>query len=278
MNWSKVRAVVDKELADARKNKMILLSMALIPVLLVALTLGTAYAILRDPESMDEEDMSIIPAELLWVMEPTEALVVMFNDQFLFYFLLIPMAMPVYIAAYSIVGEKEAKSLEPLLAAPVSVWELLVAKSLAAVVPSVILTWLSFVVLVAGGYLILPPVVFDALVATGLAGRHGAFEPVAGLSIGFQRGHRLVAGKRPPRGATDHRHLCGAYHRPQHGGAGGQDLSGSFRHVDGGRGDPAAGCDRALFRRQAVPAREDSDALEVKVGWPAGRPCQRRKQ
>jgi ABC-2 type transport system permease protein len=88
----------------------------------------------------------------------------MMNDQYLFYFLLMPMMMPVYIAAYSIIGEKETKSLEPLLATPISVWELLVGKSLAAVIPSVVLTWLSFVVLIVGGYFIMPESVFLAMI------------------------------------------------------------------------------------------------------------------
>jgi len=97
-------------------------------------------------------------------MDPMHAFLILMNDQYLFYFLLIPMMMPVYIAAYSIVGEKETKSLEPLLATPISVWELLVGKSIAAVVPSVVLTWFSFIVLVIGGYFIMPELVFLALI------------------------------------------------------------------------------------------------------------------
>jgi ABC-2 type transport system permease protein len=163
MNGAKIRAVLEKEIADARKNKMIIISMALVPVLLVALTLGTAYFMLNSGDEWDESDVGIIPAELR-DMNPMHAFLVLMNDQYLFYFLIIPMMMPVYIAAYSIVGEKETKSLEPLLATPISVWELLVAKSIAAVVPSVILTWLSFIVLVIGGYFVMPEPVFLELI------------------------------------------------------------------------------------------------------------------
>jgi ABC-2 type transport system permease protein len=163
MNGAKVRAIVDKEIADARKNRMIVISMALVPLLLVALTLGTAFFMLRSDGGLDEDDMSIIPPQL-GDMDPRHAFLMMMNDQYLFYFLIIPMMMPVYIAAYSIVGEKETKSLEPLLATPISVGELLVGKSIAAVVPPVILTWLSFLVLVVGGYFIMPEPVFQALI------------------------------------------------------------------------------------------------------------------
>ena len=168
MNGAKILAIVEKEVADARKNKMIVISMALLPILLVATVLGTAYFMLyiegeMGEAKMDEDDLSIIPAELQ-DMDPMHAFLMLMNDQYLFYFLLIPMMMPVYIAAYSIVGEKETKSLEPLLATPISVWELLVGKSIAAVVPSVVLTWFSFIVLVIGGYFIMPELVFLALI------------------------------------------------------------------------------------------------------------------
>ncbi|MCK4449936.1 MAG: ABC transporter permease subunit [Anaerolineae bacterium] len=168
MNGAKILAIVEKEVADARKNKMIVISMALLPILLVAMVLGTAYFMLyiegeMGEAKMDEDDLSIIPAELQ-DMDPMHAFLMLMNDQYLFYFLLIPMMMPVYIAAYSIVGEKETKSLEPLLATPISVWELLVGKSIAAVVPSVVLTWFSFIVLVIGGYFIMPELVFLALI------------------------------------------------------------------------------------------------------------------
>jgi ABC-2 type transport system permease protein len=163
VNWVKVRAIVEKEIADARKNRMIIISMALLPIMLVALTLGSAYFFLNSGDELEGDDADIIPPQLEY-LDAKHAFLIMLNDQYMFYILLIPMVIPVYIAAYSIVGEKETKSLEPLLATPISVWELLVGKSFAAVVPAVILTWLSFIVLVIGGYIIMPQPVFEALV------------------------------------------------------------------------------------------------------------------
>lgn len=163
MNWTKVRAIVDKEIADARKNKMITISMALLPIVLVALTLGTSFFMLRSNSGLSANDAGMIPPELR-NYDPVHAFLIMMNDQYMFYFLLIPMMMPVFIAAYSIVGEKETRSLEPLLATPITVGELLLGKSIAAVAPAVILTWLSYVMLVIGGYFIMPEPVFQALV------------------------------------------------------------------------------------------------------------------
>lgn len=163
MNWTKVRAIVDKEIADARKNRMITISMALLPIVLVVLTLGTSFFMLRSDSGLNADDAGIIPPELAGY-DPVHAFLIMMNDQYMFYFLLIPMMMPVFIAAYSIVGEKETRSLEPLLATPITVGELLLGKSIAAVAPAVILTWLSYVMLVIGGYFIMPESVFQALV------------------------------------------------------------------------------------------------------------------
>ncbi len=163
MNWIKVRAIVEKEVADARKNRMIIISMALLPIMLVTLTLGSAYFFLNSGDELEGDDAGIIPPQLEY-LDAKNAFLIMLNDQYMFYFLLIPMMIPVYIAAYSIVGEKETKSLEPLLATPISVWELLVGKSFAAAAPAILLTWLSFIVLVIGGYIIMPQPVFEALV------------------------------------------------------------------------------------------------------------------
>ena len=63
-----------------------------------------------------------------------------------FMFMILPVAIPVTIAAYSIVGEKAAHSLEPLLATPITTIELLLGKGLSAVIPAVVATWLSYLI------------------------------------------------------------------------------------------------------------------------------------
>ena len=58
--------------------------------------------------------------------------IILFNTA-LMYFLLLPAIIPLAIAVYSIVGEKEQTTLEPLLATPVSDVELFLGKALASV-------------------------------------------------------------------------------------------------------------------------------------------------
>src|SRR5262249_56895130 len=56
-------------------------------------------------------------------------------QQFLMMFLLLPITGAMTLAAHAVVGEKQARTLEPLLATPISTLELLVAKVLGALVP-----------------------------------------------------------------------------------------------------------------------------------------------
>jgi ABC-2 type transport system permease protein len=146
-----VWAVVEKEWAEIKRNKMILWMMGLIPVLLVGMVLGTDYFMLRAAASGQEmnQDEIPIPDELAH-LPSIEAFVIQMNEQYMFYLLLIPMMLPVYTAAHSIIGEKEAKTLEPLLATPISTGELLLGKSIAATAPAVVLTWASFGVMLLG--------------------------------------------------------------------------------------------------------------------------------
>jgi ABC-2 type transport system permease protein len=71
-------------------------------------------------------------------------------------FMIVPVMIPVTIAAYSVVGEKTTRSLEPLLATPITTAELLVGKALAAVIPAILATFLAFGLFVAGAYILIP--------------------------------------------------------------------------------------------------------------------------
>ena len=63
-------------------------------------------------------------------------------DAFLFFFVIAAATLPTAIGAYALVGEKVERSLEPLLATPVSDEDILLGKSLAAFIPSVLVTWI----------------------------------------------------------------------------------------------------------------------------------------
>ncbi len=70
-------------------------------------------------------------------------------NAFLFFFIIGAVSLPVGIAAYSIVGEKVEKSLEPLLATPLTDSEILLGKSIAAFLPPLLATYIGAAIFAA---------------------------------------------------------------------------------------------------------------------------------
>jgi ABC-2 type transport system permease protein len=76
-------------------------------------------------------------------------------NEFMILFMIIPVAVPGAIAGYSVVGEKTTRSLEPLLATPITTVELLIGKCLAAVIPAVLATFGAFGIFALGASILL---------------------------------------------------------------------------------------------------------------------------
>jgi ABC-2 type transport system permease protein len=70
-------------------------------------------------------------------------------DAFAFYFVIIAALLPTAIASYSMVGEKIERSLEPLLATPVTDGEVLAGKGIAALLPPLAVIWPASVLFMA---------------------------------------------------------------------------------------------------------------------------------
>ncbi len=64
-------------------------------------------------------------------------------DSFSFWFVIGAALLPMSLASYSLIGEKVQKSLEPLLATPITDEEILAGKSIAAAAPALIATYLG---------------------------------------------------------------------------------------------------------------------------------------
>lgn len=75
--------------------------------------------------------------------EIEQVLPMMFNT-ILMIFIIVPATLPTIIATYSIVGEKNNRSLEPLLATPTKDGELLAGKIFSSFIPSMGATYLAF--------------------------------------------------------------------------------------------------------------------------------------
>ena len=143
MNWDRVRAIATKEWIEVKANRMIVLGMAALPLSMVGITLVTAK-LLADAGGGDLGLEEFVVPERLSHLTAKDAFIVLMNDQYILYLWLIPTLLPVSVAAYSIVGEKRERSLEPLLSSPVTTRELLVGKALTAIFVPTILGWASY--------------------------------------------------------------------------------------------------------------------------------------
>ncbi|MBN2472479.1 MAG: ABC transporter permease subunit [Anaerolineae bacterium] len=143
---NKVLTLIRKEWADVFRNRYVLYIVLLMPILMVVIPLVVLG--LGANADMVSGMNSDIPPQLLETepyasLEPNDAMLAFVGQQFNIFFLIIPLAIPMTIATYSIVGEKRDRSLEPLLAAPISTGQLLAGKALAAAGPGIAGAWLS---------------------------------------------------------------------------------------------------------------------------------------
>jgi len=155
---NKTWVIMRKDWAEVFKNRFVLFTVAFLPLILTALPLIILYAnrFTSDLGGLSSADMPAGFAALCREMSGGECMQYFIVSQFMLLFMLMPMAIPVTIAAYSIVGEKTTRTLEPVLATPVTTFELLAGKALAAAIPAVVVTWLGFAVF-AGGTRVLSP-------------------------------------------------------------------------------------------------------------------------
>lgn len=157
MTARKIWTITTKEWAEVFKNRYVLFTVAFLPLVMTAIPLGIIYA---TRESTDFSSVAgDIPAQFTGLCPANlgegECFQVFLVSQFMLIFMIIPLAIPAAIASYSIVGEKVNRSLEPLLATPIRTIELLAGKSLAAILPALLATWIGFGIFLAGTWLLI---------------------------------------------------------------------------------------------------------------------------
>ncbi len=166
----KIKTIIRKEWADVFQDRSVLFATLLMPLLFGALPL--VFLI-----TMRGVDSSGIPPELMASLgsgcpkgvSPIECLQLAVLNQFTMMFMLTPLIIPVNIAAYSVIGEKTNRSLEPLLATPITTAQLLIAKNLAAAIPAIVATWISFLLYTAGATLLVGNPRIAALILQSVA-------------------------------------------------------------------------------------------------------------
>jgi ABC-type Na+ efflux pump permease subunit len=115
MNTKRVGAVVRKEIREYRRNRLVIATMGLMPLIFVSVPL------------------------LIIFLTPSSASVAQAKAAFgvvSLMLLIVPVVIPPVIAAYAVVGEREQATLEPILTAPIRGSELLLGKAVAIFIPS----------------------------------------------------------------------------------------------------------------------------------------------
>jgi ABC-2 type transport system permease protein len=154
MNVQRIRTIVDKEWAEVFKNRLVLFTVAFLPIIFTALPLIVLYSMRSATPGGNSADLPPQFVKLCGSLTARDCLQYFVLNEFLILFMMMPLIIPISIAAYSIVGEKTTRSLEPLLATPISTAELLLAKCLAAAIPAVLATWAGFIIFTLGAPLV----------------------------------------------------------------------------------------------------------------------------
>ena len=126
LSATRVRAVLVKEFRAYRRNKFILYTMMLLPVVFLAAPITT---ILNLPATAPEARVQVAVGVIFLLM------------------LLVPVIVPATIAAYSVIGERDQGTLEPVLTTPIRREEFVLGKALASILPGVALSYVFFAVI-----------------------------------------------------------------------------------------------------------------------------------
>jgi ABC-type transport system involved in multi-copper enzyme maturation permease subunit len=162
-SWARVAGIVQKELRDYQRNRFVILTMAFLPLLFVILPTIDILSIKASISSARLDDR--IGASLL-------------------YLLIIPAMVPSALAAYSVVGEREQGTLEPVLITPIRREEFLIGKALAVLVPTLAVAYLVFGIFLGVAALYAHPGVASAVFESSHLLVQLLFTPlVAGWSI-----------------------------------------------------------------------------------------------
>jgi ABC-2 type transport system permease protein len=120
LDLPRVVAVVRRELLDYRRKRSIVVSMLIFPVLFLVEPVVAIFVAPPSGSTSSLDKAVILP---------------------LLYMLLMAVVTPSTLAAYSIVGEREQGTLEPLLTTPLRQQEFVLGKAAAVMIPSVALAY-----------------------------------------------------------------------------------------------------------------------------------------
>ncbi len=147
MRFEKILVIMQKEFDEIMKNKLVLGTILFTPLVFavivpMAMILPIAFAgdsfLSSNNTTVSNGGFSGLPN-----MSSQADIITFLVTSLLPFFMMLPAMLPIIISSYSIIGEKKNRTLEPLLAAPVSVYEIMIGKALSAMIPALLATWIS---------------------------------------------------------------------------------------------------------------------------------------
>lgn len=158
MNWRAIFAIVWKDVKVLSRTKGVMLPLVIVPLFFTVLfpTLFAALPQLAEmaglPQPIDgiNELFRRFPMDLQASLEPYTPLQRMVVLMVVYYFapmyLILPLMVSSVVAADSLAGEKERRTMEALLYTPTSDRDLFVAKMLSAWLPALAVAWGGFII------------------------------------------------------------------------------------------------------------------------------------
>jgi ABC-type Na+ efflux pump permease subunit len=121
----RVMAVVRKELREYRRNKFVIGSMVVLPILFLLVPILSVVGVgAGSPAGVVRGTVGSATLSLFFV----------------------PLILPTVVSGYSVIGEREQGTLEPVLTTPIRQRELLAGKALAAAIPTVGIAYLFLLI------------------------------------------------------------------------------------------------------------------------------------
>jgi len=159
MKMRRIIAIVKKDLLEVLPNKGAWLPMIIVPLIFVVI-MPLAFLLLPQVVNLSPEEMmpayqvkgflANLPPSMtaaLDGLDEVETMQVMILGYFFApMFLIFPLMISTIIASESFAGERERKTIEALLYTPASDAELFTGKALAAFIPAILVTWISFII------------------------------------------------------------------------------------------------------------------------------------
>jgi ABC-2 type transport system permease protein len=158
MSGTRIKNILNKEWEIIFKDLNNILFVTLLPLLIVTEPLVIIWAVAKYGGESIVTSPIIQTAMIKLTSEiPLSATLpvdqqfqILLVSQFKFFLMLIPTMIAISFATFSIIEEKQSRSLEPLLATPVKTWELLLGKALSGAIPALIVTWICAAIFFLG--------------------------------------------------------------------------------------------------------------------------------